>query len=174
MPRESDAMRIFSRQAGGILYRHAIFMSSSHQSCRPLSKQDYVTLASFRYALRCFLRFSEDAATEAGLSTQQHQALLAIRGFPGRDSITVGELAERLQVRHHSAVGLIDRLVSCQLVEREPNSEDRRSVLIRLTETGERTLETLTKAHREELRRTGPKLRGLLQTLVENTLADNR
>ena len=137
-------------------------------SSRPLTKRDYETLASFRYALRCFLHFSEEAAGEAGLSSQQHQALLAIRGFPDRESVTVGELAERLQIRHHSAVGLIDRLVSSNLVEREPSSEDRRSVFIRLTELGEQTLEQLTSAHRDELRRTGPKLRALLQTVADN------
>ena len=134
----------------------------------PLTKKDYETLASFRYALRCFLRFSEEAAAQAGLSAQQHQALLAIRGFPDRDAITVRELADRLQVRHHSAVEMIDRLVAANLVEREPNSEDRRSVLIRLTQTGEETLETLSTLHREELRKTGPKLRSLLQNLAEN------
>ena len=139
----------------------------NHRSSSPLSKKDYETLASFRYALRCFLHFSEEAAKETGLSGQQHQALLAIRGFPGRDSITVGELSERLQTRHHSAVGLVDRLVASGLVEREPNSEDRRSVLIKLTELGERTLETLSSAHREELRRTGPKLRALLQSIAD-------
>jgi len=134
----------------------------------PLTKNDYETLASFRYALRCFLRFSEEAAAQMGLSGQQHQALLAIRGFPGRDAITVGELAERLQVRHHSAVEMIDRLVAGHLVEREPNREDRRSVLIRLTQTGEQTLEALSTLHREELRNTGPKLRSLLQKLAES------
>jgi len=140
----------------------------NHRSSSPLSKKDYETLASFRYALRCFLHFSEEAAGQAGLSSQQHQALLAIRGFPGRDSISIGELAERLQVRHHSAVGLVDRLVSSGLVEREPSPEDRRSVLIRLTELGEQTLETLSSTHREELRRSGPKLRALLQSIADD------
>ncbi|MEO6753630.1 MAG: helix-turn-helix domain-containing protein, partial [Chthoniobacteraceae bacterium] len=77
-----------------------------------LSKSQYEVLAAFRFALRRFLRFSEDAATAAGITPQQHQALLAIKGFPARDRVTVGELAERLQIRHHSAVGLIDRLVA--------------------------------------------------------------
>jgi DNA-binding MarR family transcriptional regulator len=79
---------------------------------RQLLKSQYETLAAFRYALRRFIRFSEGAAQAAGLTAQQYQALLAIKGFPARDKVTVGELAERLQLRHQSAVGLIDRLVA--------------------------------------------------------------
>lgn len=80
-----------------------------HSSPAANKKSDYEALAAFRYALRQFLRFSEDAAATEGLSPQQHQALLAIKGFPGRDSVTIGELAEKLQVRHNSAIGLVDR-----------------------------------------------------------------
>src|SRR5579859_1886698 len=76
-----------------------------------LSKADYEALAEFRWSLRHFLGFSEAAARAAGITPQQHQALLAIKGFPGRDKVSVGELAERLQIEHHSAVGLADRLV---------------------------------------------------------------
>ena len=119
-------------------------------------------LAAFRFALRQFLRFSEDAAQEAGITPQQHQALLAIKGFPGRDRVSVGELAERLQVAHHSAVGLIDRLVMEKLVAREASEEDRRRVFITLTRRGEDVLETLSSAHREQLRRMGP---GMLKVL---------
>src|SRR5512136_2034547 len=97
------------------------------------SKEDYETLAEFRYALRCFLHFSENAAETAGLTLQQHQALLFIIGFPGRERVTIGELAERLQVRHHSAVGLVDRLEEQGLVKRMPDETDRRQVLIGLT-----------------------------------------
>src|SRR4030067_3228639 len=93
------------------------------------SKDDYETLAEFRYALRCFLHFSENAAATVGLTLQQHQALLFIIGYPGREQITIGELAERLQTRHHSAVGLIDRLEELGLVVRLHNSEDRRQVI---------------------------------------------
>src|SRR5260221_2588954 len=81
-----------------------------------LIKAQYETLAAFRYALRRFIRFSEKAAEVAGITPQQHQALLAIKGFPGRDRVAVGELAERLQLHHHSTVGLIDRLVAEKLV----------------------------------------------------------
>src|SRR5512141_1167992 len=101
------------------------------------SKADYEILAEFRYALRRFLRFSESAAQELGLTPQQHQALLAIKGFPGRERVTIGELAERLQIRHHSAVGLANRLEAEKLIERSATSEDRRKVFISLTAHGD-------------------------------------
>ncbi len=132
---------------------------------KKLSKAQYELLASFRFALRQFLRFSEDAAQASGLTPQQHQALLAIKGFPGRDRVTVGELAKRLQIVHHSAVGLIDRLVSEKLVARETSAEDRRRVFIALTKRGEDVLETLSSAHREQLRRIGPEIGALLTRL---------
>src|SRR6202453_717825 len=100
---------------------------------RQLIKAQYETLAEFRYILRQFVHFSETAAQAAGLTPQQHQALLAIKGFPGRDFVSMGELAERLQVRHHSAVGLVDRLVRQRLVCRLPSAADRRRVEVRLS-----------------------------------------
>lgn len=132
---------------------------------RQLVKTQYETLAAFRYALRQFIRFSEEAAQAAGVTPQQHQALLAIKGFPKRDSVTVGELAERLQLRHHSAVGLIDRLVAEKLVSRATSPEDRRRVLIRLTSRGENVLEKLTAVHRKQLNRIGPEISELLKRL---------
>lgn len=142
-------------------------MSNSARLAKPkkLDKAQYETLAAFRYALRQFIHFSEDAAQSAGITPQQHQALLAIKGFPGRDSITVGELAERLQLRHHSAGGLVDRLVVEKLVSRAPSKEDRRRVLIRLTALGEKVLGKLSSAHREQLKRIGPKIQLLLGRL---------
>lgn len=134
-------------------------------SKKHISKKQYEMLASFRFALRQFLRFSEDAAQAAGVTPQQHQALLVIKGFPERDHVTVGEFAERLQIAHHSAVGLIDRLMTEELVERVPSSEDRRKVHIHLTGRGEEVLENLTEAHREQLRRIGPELTGILTQL---------
>lgn len=131
-----------------------------------LSKAQYELLAAFRYALRRFLRFSEQAAQAAGITPQQHQALLAIKGFPGRDLVTVGELAERLQLRHHSAVGLIDRLVSERLVARTPSSRDRRQVFVKLTCQGEDVLRKLSAAHKKQLKRVGPELNLLLQQLA--------
>jgi DNA-binding MarR family transcriptional regulator len=130
-----------------------------------ISKADYETLAAFRYALRQFLRFSEEAAETVGLTPQQHQALLAIRGFPGREHVTIGELAERLQIRHHSAVGLVDRLVAQKLVAREPADSDRRQVYVTLTPGGLSALEQLSAVHRAELRRIGPQIRQLLAQL---------
>jgi DNA-binding MarR family transcriptional regulator len=132
---------------------------------RKITKPEYETLAAFRFALRQFLRFSEEAALEVGLKPQQHQALLAIKGFPGRDRITVGELAERLQLRHHSAVGLLDRLATKKLVTRDPSPEDRRQVRIQLTPRGEQMLEKLSAAHHGQLQRMGPELRALLERL---------
>ena len=125
---------------------------------KQLSKSQYELLAAFRYALRQFLHFSEEAAHAAGVTPQQHQALLAVKGFPGRDCVTVGELAERLQLRHHSAVGLIDRLVVEKLVARAPSARDRRQVFVQLTSRGENVLERLSSAHNEQLKRMGPEL----------------
>lgn len=130
-----------------------------------LSKTQYETLAAFRYALRRFLHFSEEAAEDAGLTPQQHQAFLGIKGFPGRDRITIGELAERLQIRHHSAVGLVDRLVSERLIVRQESTEDRRQVYVQLSSRGEKVLEKLSASHREQLRRVGPELGELLRRL---------
>jgi DNA-binding MarR family transcriptional regulator len=130
-----------------------------------LRKTQYETLAAFRYALRRFIHFSEQAAETVGLTPQQHQAMLAIKGFPGWDCITVGELAERLQLRHHSVVGLIDRMVAENLVERELARDDRRKVLIRLTAVGERKLQKLSAMHSRQLRQVGPELSGLLERL---------
>jgi DNA-binding MarR family transcriptional regulator len=131
------------------------------------SKSDYETLAEFRYALRCFLHFSEDAAETVGLTLQQHQALLFIIGNPGREQITIGELAERLQIRHHSAVGLVDRLEEQGLVVRIPNEEDRRQVFIGLTDKGIGALESLANIHRQELRHMGPQLCTMLEQITK-------
>lgn len=138
-----------------------------------LAKAQYEALAEFRYALRKFLRFSEEAAQAAGLTPQQHQAMLAIKGFPGRDQITIGELAERLQIKHHSTVGLADRLVLEKYARRVPDKKDHRQVHLALTPRGEALLEKLSAAHQEQLRRIGPELSHLLNCLGGNTLADD-
>lgn len=119
-------------------------------------------LAALRHALREFLRFSQDAARAAGIPPQQHQALLAIKGYPEREYVTIGELAERLQVRHHSAVGLVDRLARRGLVRRVSVKEDRRRVHVSLTAKGETLIERLSEIHLAELREIRPKLRRLL------------
>ena len=131
----------------------------------PLLKADYEALAQFRYLLRRFSAFSEGAALEAGLTAQHHQALLAIKGFPGRDRVSVGELAERLNTRHHSVVGLVNRLVVKRLVRRLQDPVDHRRVLIEMTPRAEALLAGLSAAHRDELRRLAPVLRALLGRL---------
>ena len=130
---------------------------------RRLAKDDYATLAEFRYLLRQFSAFSEGAARAAGLTAQQHQALLAIKGFPGREAATIGELAERLNLKHHSVVGLVDRLAGHGLIHREHHKTDRRRVMIVLTTKAETLLLGLTLAHRDELRRLAPLLREILE-----------
>ena len=138
-------------------------------TAKPLSKAEYEMLAAFRYALRRFLHFSEQAAHEAGVTPQQHQALLAIKGFPGRDRVTVGELAERLQLRHHSTVGLVDRLETENLVQRLASARDRRQVFVHLTARGELVLEKLSAAHSRQLKRMSPELNRVLQKLTSGS-----
>ena len=135
-----------------------------------ISKGEYETLAALRYSLRQFLRFSEEAARAAGLTPQQHQALLAIKGFAGRERITIGELADRLQLRHHSAVGLADRLVTARWVLRQQDKQDRRQVYLRITARGQAVLEKLSAVHKEQLRRVGPEIELLLNRLRGSVL----
>jgi len=130
-----------------------------------LRKVDFEKLAAFRHALRRFAHFSEEAARPLGLEPQQHQALLAVEGFPGRNWATLGELAGQLQIRPHSAVGLVDRLEKSGFMVRTSAPEDRRRVHVHLTPKGREALEKLSAVHREELRRIGPSLRGLLADL---------
>jgi len=130
-----------------------------------IRQTEYEALAEFRYALREFLRFSETAAGAAGLTPRQHQALLAIRAWPRDRPLPVGALAERLQVRPHSAVGLVDRLASLGYVARRRGTPDRRQVFVRLSGKGERLLARLSAAHRAELRQLGPRLRALLDAV---------
>ncbi len=130
-----------------------------------MSQADYEILASFRYAMRRFLHFSEQAAKAVGLTPQQHQALLAIRGFSGASAISIGELAERLQVKHHSAVGLVNRLVVLELVVRESDTNDHRLVHLHLTKRGVEVLHRLSAIHRDELRRISPVLGELLNRI---------
>lgn len=132
-----------------------------------ITKAHYESLASLRHALRRFLGFSQDAAKQAGVMPQQHQALLAIKGFPGRDYASIAELAERLQLRHHSVVGLVDRLVSRQLLRRTVSTADRRRVELRLTAKGEKIIQRLSALHLRELRQHGPELHRLLGTITE-------
>lgn len=122
---------------------------------------DYATLAEFRHALRQFLVFSERRAEEQGLTAQQHQALLAIRGAPD-SKVTIGYLADQLVIRPHSASGLIDRLEASGLIVRSPSDTDRRQSLVELTARAQAMLEQLSATHQEELRRLRPMFTALL------------
>jgi DNA-binding MarR family transcriptional regulator len=130
-----------------------------------ISDADYARLAELRHALRLFSSFSERAAQAAGLSSTQHQALLAIRGFGRRTPLSIGELAERLLIRHHSAVGLVQRLIASGYVARAKDPGDARRVHLELRPRGEKLLARLTAAHRDELRRIGPLIEELLEGL---------
>jgi DNA-binding MarR family transcriptional regulator len=129
-----------------------------------LSDAEYRVLARFRFALRVFMRFSEDAARGAGITPSQHQLLLAVRGFPeGAPAIT--DIAESLQLRHHSTVELIDRAVDAGLLRRTTDTEDRRRQRLTLTAKGAASLASLSAAHREELRRFREEMAEILREL---------
>ena len=117
---------------------------------------NYQAMAELRYQIRRFLRFSEQAARNAGLEPQQHQLLLALKGLPGGTKPTIGALAERVQLQHHSTVELIDRLAARGLLVRLRSTDDRRQVLIKLTAEGEAILKELSLFHLEELQSVGP------------------
>jgi DNA-binding MarR family transcriptional regulator len=134
---------------------------------------NYMDLAAFRYEIRRFLNFSERAARDVGVEPHQHQALLAIKGVPPGSTATVGFLAERLQVQHHSACELSDRLQEKGLIRRWRREADRREVLLQLTRRGEKLLEGLAAAHRTELRVAGPKLMKALRAVVSQNRHSN-
>ncbi len=119
----------------------------------PLTKQDFEALARFRFGIRRYLRFSEETVRRHGVTPQQYQLMLALKGFPGRDWAVVRELADRLQLRHHSVVELVDRAQGQGLVERAADPDDARAVRVVLTDRGEQLLGRLSALHRDELRR---------------------
>ena len=129
-----------------------------------ITKMEYERLAAFRYALRSFLRFSEKAAEANHITSHQYQALLAIKGRQ-RERLTIGELADQLQIRSHSAVELVDRMVAQGLVVRQPSADDRRQVCVVLTAHGEEVLSQLAAVHKEQLRVIGPELERLIAHL---------
>jgi DNA-binding MarR family transcriptional regulator len=131
-----------------------------------MNLKDYRSLAEFRYQIRKFLAFSEEAAREHGLNGQQHQLLLAVKGLPEGIAATIGVLAERLQLRHHTTVELVDRLSERGLIKREPGTTDRRQVHLRITARGESLLRKLTAIHQKELQSTGPILLATLRKLT--------
>jgi|SRR5689334_22941702 DNA-binding MarR family transcriptional regulator len=124
---------------------------------------DYETLARFRYGLRRFLAFSEVQANRSGLTSQQYQALMAIRGFSIGQPVSIGDLAGYMLIRHHTAVELVNRMVKLKIISRSNDPADRRRVLLALTGEGERRLRRLYKVHVHELRTMGPTLTKMLK-----------
>lgn len=133
---------------------------------------DFKAMAELRYQIRRFLRFSENAARNAGIEPQQHQLLLAVRGLPDGAKPTISVLAERMQLQHHSTVELIDRLVDRGFLCRLRATEDRRQVLVKLTGEGEEFLQRLSLHHLEELQSAGPTFVKVLRSLIENSRLD--
>jgi DNA-binding MarR family transcriptional regulator len=121
------------------------------KNAKPMTLRQYRALADFRYELRRFLRYSEQATRRHRLTPLQYQLMLQIKGYPGREHASIGELAERLQAKHHGVVALVTRCERAGLVARRVSAEDRRAVLVELTAKGERALEQLARQHRNEL-----------------------
>jgi DNA-binding MarR family transcriptional regulator len=132
--------------------------SPTAEVAKPCRDADYAALAQFRYELRKFLAFSESAARQEGLTAQQHQALLAIKGFSQDHPLSVGELAKYLLIQNHSALELVDRMERLGLLQRAADPNDGRRILVRLSAEGERHLKRLSKAHLQELRAAGTTL----------------
>ena len=139
-----------------------------------LTLQDYQSLAEVRYHIRRFLHFSEQASRAAGLEPRQYQLMLTVKGLPRGVRPRIGELAERLQIQHHSAVELVNRLESGGYVRRQRGGEDRREVLLSLTPKGENTLRELALHHRAELRSSAPALLQALKRVVRRKPAPMR
>jgi len=138
-----------------------------------LTLSDYTSLAELRYQIRCFLSFSEQAARAVGLEPRQHQLMLSLKGLPNNTRPTIGELAERLQIQHHSAVELVNRLSASGYVRRHRGGDDRREVLLALTPRGEKVLRELSLHHREELRSAGPALVAALRRAMRGARNSN-
>lgn len=132
---------------------------------KAIGDEQYEQLLRMRTGLRRFLRWSEEQARREGLTGAQHQLLLAVRGHPDGRGPTIGEVAEYLALKHHSAVGLVDRTEAAGLVVRRADREDHRVVRLQLTAKGGRRLASLSAAHIEELRRLAPELQAIWQGL---------
>lgn len=144
-------------------------MDANHKE---ISMADYQALAEFRYQIRRFIRYSEQVARSAGIEPQQHQVLLAVKGLPDGEKATIGKLAERLQLQHHSTVELIDRLCERGFVERRRDEADQRRVLVHLTPQGEEMLQLLSTHTLAELQLTGPTLVKTLEGLLTEKLGN--
>jgi len=145
-----------------IRYNRMYLLMNHHR----LTLSDYQALAEFRYQIRRFQRFSEDRARRAGIEPQHHQIMLAIKGKPAGEESRIAYLAERLQIQHHSAVELVDRLARKGLITRTRSAEDRREVLVKLTPRGEQILGELTSHTSAELRSAAPALVAILRKLA--------
>ncbi len=141
---------------------------------RRVPPTDLRALAAFRYELRCFLAFSEQAAREAGIEPQQHQLLLAVAGLPAGRRPNIRTLAERLCLQHHTAVALVDKVEQRGWARRERSLEDKREVLVRLTETGDELLQQLSRRHRDQLRNVGPEMLAALGAILDGRGWDAR
>jgi DNA-binding MarR family transcriptional regulator len=139
----------------------------------PLTLADYESLAELRYQIRRFLHFSEQASRKAGLEPHQHQLMLALKGLPTTVRPRIGELAERLQIRHHSTVELVNRLSAGGYVRRHRGGADGREVLLSLTAKGEKVLRELSLHHRAELRMHGPALIAALRRVIHMSKRSN-
>ncbi len=133
---------------------------------KKLTLSDYQALAEFRYQIRSFLHFSEQVVKEAGLERGQYQLMLAIKGMPAGVRPRIRELANRMQIRHHSAVELVNRLEAGGFVHRTRAKDDRREVLLALTAKGERVLAKLALHHHDELQSTAPDLVTALRRIM--------
>ncbi len=141
---------------------------------KKLGLADYQALAEFRYQIREFLHFSEQAVEAAGIEKQQYQFLLAIKGMPEGTRPRIRELANRMQIQHHSAVELINRLEARGLVKRKRAQQDRREVLMALTSKGEKVIAELALHHHEQLRTAGPRLVTALQKVQNGSRSKTR
>jgi DNA-binding MarR family transcriptional regulator len=147
-----------------MIKRGGVLMQQPEQ----IDLKDYQALAEFRYQLRRFTHFSEERARSVGLEPQQHQLLLAVKGLPSGRKATVGKIAERLQIQHHSTVELINRLVERGLVKRQRDEEDHRRVIIHVTEQGEELVQRLANAVLAELHTMAPVLLESLRVLLSS------
>jgi DNA-binding MarR family transcriptional regulator len=134
-----------------------------------LTSRDYRSLAELRHQIRLFAHFSEQAVRSAGLNPSQHQLMLALKGLPPHLRPSIGELAKRLQIRHHSTVELVNRLARRGYVRRQRGHKDRREVLLSLTVKGDKLLSELSLHHRAELRKAGPALIAALHSVMRGT-----
>jgi DNA-binding MarR family transcriptional regulator len=164
----SILINIVIRYIKEVLHRYVII-----RGMETLTLSDYEALAELRYQIRRFLSFSEQAARSAGLEPRQHQLMLGLKGLPASKRPTIGELAERLQIQHHSGVELVNRLARSGYIKRARGGEDRREVLLALTPKGEKVLRKLSLHHRAELRMAGPALVKALRRAMHGSPISN-